>query len=164
MTHIKQNDPACIPFIQKSGCFERSAGLVAEYKTGKALTAEQINELHEWAILKKFVGDIKRSDGRIDHDCVIQSAPIINQALKILGGTGKFFEVGTYQSARAEFYRSIPSGMRRVDASIQKILQPGPQGSHYRLVDHPGVVKEDPHEPPITCLGVVYEILYCFVE
>lgn len=45
MEHIKQNDSRCMKVMQDIGCFVRSCGLVAEIRTGKSLTVEQVNGL-----------------------------------------------------------------------------------------------------------------------
>ena len=148
---IKQNDARCIPPMQAIGCFVRSCGLVAEYKTGKALSAEQINAL--WTKSKEH--------SYIDiNDNVKQSAPIINMALAMLGDSGRFIEIGTFKDGITYFYPSIPTAQWKIDALIQKIKQGGKSITHFRLVDKAGNLIEDPHEPPIRPISIYYSILY----
>lgn len=159
MNFIKQNDPECYPIIQKSGCFFRSCGLIAEIRTGKLLTAEQLNNIWDWA---KNVGYINREDN------VQDSAGIANMFLRELGNnSGKFIEVGTFSQGKTTYYPSIKKytpDLCRIDALIQKIKQNGPQGTHFRPVTKAGDVIEDPHEPPIHCQGIYYSILYAYEE
>lgn len=154
MTHIKQNDPTCLPDIQRIGCFFRSCGLIAEYKTGRSLSAYAINETWQWA----------KSTRRVDDQgCVKDSASIATRFLRILGDTGRFVEVGTFSTGETRYYPAVSSIYRRIDAIIQKIKQGGPSVTHFRVVDKTGKLIEDPHNPPIHVLGVYYSILYAYV-
>lgn len=159
MIYVKQNDPACYPIIQHSGCFFRSCGLLAEFKTGELLTAEQLNNIWDWA---KAIGYINRRDE------ITKSAEIANMFLRELGNqTGRFIEVGTFSQGKVNYYPGIKKynpELCRIDALIQKIKQGGPQGTHFRPVDKAGNVLEDPHEPAIKCLGIFYSILYAYEE
>lgn len=154
MRHIKQNDPDCLPVMQKIGCFVRSCGLVAEYHTGKSLSAGQINELWETAKRKGFVNG---------SDDVVASAPIINLALRMLGDKGRFIEVGIFAEGKTSYYPSVQEKYRSIDALIQKIKQSGPSGTHFRLVDKAGYLIEDPHDPEIKVKGICYSILYHYI-
>lgn len=154
--HIKQNHPGNLPIMQKSGCFVRSAGLVAEIHSGGVLAQDQVNALWGWGVNHGYI------DSEND---VVESAPLINQALRMLGvARGKFFEVGTFKNGKTSWYPSVPLPMRKTDAVIQKIRQGGPQKYHFRVVDKRGNLIEDPHEPAIKVLGIEYSILYCFKE
>ena len=153
MNHIKQNDPGCLEKVQKIGCFVRTCGLAAEYFTGKCLTVEQVNELWLWA----------KDSGKVDgNDCVINSAAIMTHALKMLGDDEHYFaEIGTKQAGEPPvFYAWAANKGLKPDTFIQKILQNGPEGTHYRLVNERDELIEDPHEPVINVKGVVYTILY----
>jgi hypothetical protein len=154
MTHIKQNDPACLPDIQRIGCFFRSCGLIAEYKTGRSLSAYAINETWQWA----------KSTRRVDeNNCVKDSASIATRFLRILGDAGRFVEVGTFSNGETRYYPAVSLANCRTDAVIQKIKQNGPSVTHFRVVDKSGKLIEDPHDPPIRVLGVYYSILYAYV-
>lgn len=153
--HIKQNDVGCIDIMRKSGCFVRSCGLVAEYQTGEKLSVAQVNDLWLYGKTRHYINN---------QDNVVESAPIINYALKLLGSKGRFYEVGTFSKGKTSWYPSVPVEMRRSDAVIQKIKQGGPQKYHFRVVDKKGNLIEDPHEPPLKVLGVEYSILYCYEE
>lgn len=154
--HVKQNHPDHLPIMQKSGCFVRSAGLVAEIHSGGTLKPDQVNGLWIWGKNRGFINQA---------DEVVESAPLINQALKMLGvANGKFFEVGTFRNGKTSWYPSVPESMRYADAVIQKVRQGGPQKYHFRVVDKRGKLIEDPHDPPIKVLGIEYSILYCYKE
>ena len=152
--HIKQNDAECLPDIQRIGCFFRSCGLIAEYKTGKALTAPQINATWTWA--KKT----KRID---ENNCVKDSASIATRFLRELGDNGKFYEVGLFKDGSTTFYPSVKgTEFARIDSLIQKVETSGPEGTHFRVVDKLGKLIEDPHEPEINYKKIMYSILYCY--
>lgn len=153
MEHIKQNDKNCIKLMRDIGCFVRSCGLVAEYKTGKSLTVNQINDLWHWCSENKLF---------TSSYALVASAPVINHALEILGDKGKFIEVGIFSNGKCNWYKSVHESFRKVDALIQKVRQNGPSGTHFRLVDKYGDLIEDPHEPVIKPTSVIYSIIYCY--
>ena len=154
MEHIKQNDQRLGLFMQKSGCFIRSAQLLAEYKTGKSLTAEQIMQIFRDS----------QSLGFLDNSNEVRnSAGIANLALNELGDTGRFVEVGLFKDGSTQWYSwAIGTKWARADALIQKIHQGGPQGTHFRVVNNRGKLIEDPHDPVINVLGIYYSILYAY--
>lgn len=155
MKFIKQNNPACLPEIREIGCFVRSCGIIAEFKTNKNLTPEQINALWLWA---KKTGCVNK------YNNVVKSAPIATQALRMLGDSkGRFIEVGTFDKT-LHYYASIKKEDRHVDALIQKIVTNGSQGTHFRVVDKYGNLMEDPYSPEIVPKGVMYSILYIYKE
>lgn len=153
MKYLLQNDPALYQVIQRIGCFFRSALYMAEERSQKALTALQINGL--WDMSKKL-GYIATLHG--EKNCVANSAAIANLALKELGVSGKFVEVGIFKEGKLTWYASVKE--RRADAFIQKIQQGGPSKTHFRCVDKNGVVTFEPHDPPIKSLGIFYTICY----
>ena len=156
MKLIKQNDPRLGLFMQKSGCFVRSGQLIAELKVGKALTAKQIMQIFRDS----------QSLGYLDNsNLVTNSAGIANLALKTLGDTGRFVEVGIFENGSTKWYGwAIGTKWARADALIQKIKQGGPQGTHFRVVDNLGKLIEDPHTPEIAVQGIYYSILYAYEE
>ncbi len=145
MELIKQTDKRLNEKIQKIGCFFISCADVAQMKTGRELTAEQINETWQWA------KETHRIDGL---DNITDSASIINRFLKVLDYAGHFCEIGTFTNGKTEFYPSIKNKHRHIDALIQKIKQGGISKTHFRVVNNRGEVLEDPHEPPIKALGI----------
>ena len=157
--HVKQNDKALYDDIQRIGCFFRSCGLVAEYKTGKRLNVTQINNTWDWA------KNTRRIDG---NNNVRDSASIINRFLRVLGDNmGSIIEVGTFKDGKTTFYpyyQKHRADLCRADFLIQKIRQNGPSGTHFRLVDKLGNLIEDPHEPVINVKGIEYSILYAYAE
>lgn len=156
MQHIKQNDQRLGEFMQQSGCFIRCGGLIAEYKTGKSLTADQINQIFEYSKRFSFI-DSK--------NLVTDSAGIANLALKALGDKGRFVEVGTFEDGETKWYDWVKgTKWARADALIQKIRQGGPQGTHFRVVNNRGKLIEDPHTPEIAVKGIYYSILYAYEE
>ena len=152
---IKQNDKNCMKVVQDIGCFVRTCGLVAEYKVDACLTASQINSLWIWGKENYYINQ--------DNN-VVNSEALINRALTMLGGKGRFIEVGTFVGGKTNYYPAIPPKYRHIDACIQKIAQGGPSGTHFRLVDKDGGLIEDPYEPPIKPLGIFYSILYAYEE
>ena len=155
MKLIKQTDKRLNERIQKIGCFFISCADVAQMKTGRELTPEQIEDVWQWAHYAS------RIDGE---DNVKDSASIMNRFLRVLGDTGHFCEVGTFRNGKTQFYPAIREQNRHVDALIQKIAQGGPSKTHFRVVDNAGNVLEDPHEPPIKEQGIFYSILYAYIE
>lgn len=153
---IKQNDKKCKKIIQEIGCFFRCCGLIAEFRTGRSLTAKQINDTWKWA------KDTKRIN---DNDDVVDSASIATRFLRVLGDDGRFVEVGQFTNGRTSYYPAYKfTELARIDALIQKIKQNGPNKTHYRVIDRFANLLEDPHEPPINATGVYYSILYAYVE
>lgn len=153
---IKQNDSRLLPVIRKIGCFVRSCGAIAELKAGRELSAEQINELWEWA---KKSGNVDRNDN------VKHSAPIITHAYRMLGFKGTFFEVATFKNGRINYYGSVGEGLRNAEKwYIQKIKTNGPEGTHFRNVDYEGKLLFDPYEPEVNSQGVFYSIVYAYKE
>ena len=153
---IKQNDPNCIPWIQKSGCFLRCAQAVAELKAEKALTSKQINDMYKWA--KSYRHLNSRND-------LTRSAPVMNRTMEVLGKPGRFIEVGTIKDGHIVWYpwvQNSPS-YQQGDVFIQKIKQGGPQRVHFRIVDDYEQLLWDPHDPEIKNLGSIYTIVYRFV-
>lgn len=152
---IKQNDKRCLPVIQKIGCFVRSSGALAEFKTGKKLTAEQINELWKWA----------KKSGHINHDNVVKhSAPIATHALRMLGDEhGQFIEIATFTKGKMNYYGSVTEDLKELPKSfIQKIKTEYTDGTHFRVVGPDGSVMFDPYEPPIKALDIYYSIVYAY--
>lgn len=154
--HVKQNDTKCLPIIREVGCFFRSCGLIAEYKTFKSLNAYQINKTWEWA----------KETGRIDEENNIRdSASIATRFLRELGDKGSFVEVGTFKEGILTIYPAYKgTDMQCFDALIQKVKTDGPIGTHFRPVDKMGVCIEDPHEPRIRATAIYYSILYKYVK
>lgn len=154
--HIKQNDYRCLPEIRDIGCFFRSCGLIAEYKTYRDLTVKQINDTWLWAKENKYINE---------ENCVVKSAPIATRFLELLGDKGKFVEVGTFKDGVLEYYPAYKgTDLARGDAFIQKVKTDGKEGTHFRPVDKYGVLVEDPHEPRIRAVSIFYSIIYAYVK
>lgn len=158
MYHIKQNNIGCRKELAEYGCFYRSCGLIAEFKSGKNLTVNQLNV--GWDICKEK-GFINAADD------VVDSAGIINYFWNdVFGFPGKFVEIGIFKNGIKDFYGWVKNGdksYREIDALIQKIGCNGQYGIHFRPVNKKGVLLEDPHEPEITPQNVYYSILYHFI-
>lgn len=148
--HIKQNDSRCLEKIQKIGCFVRSCGLVAEYKTGKKLTVEQVNEMWNEGVEEGIINS---------KDDLVNPAAMITKALRKLGDSGKYVEVGTIRNGVMSLYHWVNVDLYP-DAFIKKISQGGPSKYHFVLSNEVGETVEDPHDPPIYELGVEYIICY----
>lgn len=155
MKHIKQNDVGVKNPIPELGCFFRCCGLIAEYKTGKSLTVEQINQTWDWA----------KATVRIDDkDNIRDSASIATRFLRLLGDNGRFIEVGLFKDGVSQYYPAFKNTeLSRADALIQKVKTNGKYGTHFRVVGKTGVVVEDPHEPAINSKEIFYSILYAYV-
>ena len=157
MNALKQNDKNLMQDIQQVGCFFRSAQFIAENKTAQCLSPQQINAMWLWANEKGVIKNRVMVKG---------AAPIANRTLKILGDSGKFVEVGTFQNGVIKFYRGVHYGLQRIDALIQKVKQPA--GSvypeHFRVVDKFGAVIFDPYEPPLKNCTPMYSILFAFTD
>ena len=154
---IKQNDPKCLPIVQKIGCFVRACGYMAEYVTGKELTAKQINELWNWA----------KKSGHINLENIVKhSAPIATHALRMLGNDkGQFIEVATFTRGKLNYYGSVGEGLKKLPKFyIQKIATNGEEGTHFRNIDNEGKLLFDPHDPEIISQGVFYSIVYVYRE
>lgn len=154
---VKQNDPKCLPIVQKIGCFVRACGYMAEYVTGEELTASQINELWAWA---------KKSQNVDYKNEVKHSAPIATHALRMLGNErGQFIEIATFTKGKMNYYASVGDGLKRCPKYyIQKIATNGEEGTHFRNIDNEGKLLFDPHKPDINCQGIFYSIVYCYRE
>ena len=154
MNLLKQTDKRLLPIIQQIGCFFRSAQAIAEIISCKTLTAEQINEMWEWA----------KKAGYIDNKNFMRaSAPITNHTLKLLGCKKKIYEVGTSRNGREEYYPSVPKSLAHADFRIQKIKTKYQAGTHFRMVNEYEQVIYD-SDPSVESLGAFYEILYCVVD
>lgn len=153
---VKQNDKDCLPIVQRIGCFVRSCGAMAEMKTEKELTAKQINELWNWG----------KKSGHINLDDIVKhSAPIATQALKMLGGSGRFIEIATFKDGKMNYYGSVTEEFKRLPKFyIQKIKTNGHEGTHFRNVDFNGNLIFDPHYPDIKPEGIFYSIVYVYKE
>jgi hypothetical protein len=163
MDLLPQNNPDCLPIIQASGCFARSAQGIAEIATGHALTTSQINAIWLWGKdYSIFVSGKKRL--LIDGENVLNSSAVLaNKTLEILGAPGRFIEVGTKKNGIITWYDWVKgSALQRADAFIQKIAQNGPQKIHFRIVDNNDRLVWDPHNPAITSQGTLYTIVYCY--
>lgn len=155
MKHIKQDDPRCIEPMRTIGCFVRSCGLIAEYKTGRDLTARQINELWTWGKSAKRINE---------QDEVTDSESIATRALRELGDAGRFVEVGKFENGIITWkpaYKGTP--ICRFDAGIQKIRQGGPHGTHFIVVDRYGNLIEDPYSHNIKSQGIIYTRIYAYI-
>lgn len=154
MDYIKQNDSRLNDPIPAIGCFFRSCGIIAEMKTGKRLTAEEINAMWDWAKDTSRIGA---------DDCVRDSASIATRALRVLGDKGRFIEVATVRDGKVQYYPAFRNTeYARMDAVIRKVRTGGKEGTHYKVVDTEGNVLEDPHEPAIEGLGTIYDIVYAY--
>ncbi len=155
-SHIKQNDPEMKKVISEVGCFFRTCGLWAEWKTGKSLTARALNRAWDYCRERNWI------------DCgnnVARSEPIINHFLELLGSRGHVEEVATFRNGLAGFYGWCTKRHRETDGLlIQKIEQNGPGRYHFRLVDKAGNLIEDPHNPEINVKGICYSIMYHYEE
>lgn len=154
---IKQNDPKCLPIVQKIGCFVRACGYMAEWVTGEELTAKQINELWNWA----------KKSGHINLENIVKhSAPIATHALRMLGNDkGQFIEVATFTRGKMNYYGSVGEGLKKLPKFyIQKIATNGEEGTHFRNIDNEGKLLFDPHDPEIISQGVFYSIVYVYRE
>lgn len=153
--HIKQNNIGCRKEIREYGCFFRSCGLIAEYKTLKSLTVTQLNEGWDYCKKEGFIDD---------KDNVKLSDAIINYFLHVLGGSGKFVEIGTFENGVKNLYSWSKKCNLSTDALIQKIGCNGYYGTHFRPVNNKGALIEDPHEPEINVHKIYYSILYHYFK
>lgn len=166
--------------------------MAAEWKTGKKLTSEQLNDTWEWAQSTGRIGNkqpiqcgVKRDEAfsqKCCHNgvycahwndckfnCNLDGASIATRFLRLLGDKGYFVEVGTADiHGNIKFYPN--SKTKNYDFGIQKIRQGGPQQTHFVLVNRMFDTVEDPHDPPIAKketveypLGVIYTVLYAYV-
>lgn len=151
---IKQNDKECLPVVQRIGCLVRTSGAMAEFVTGKELTASQINDLWTWG----------KKSGHINvEDNVKHSAPIATKALQMLGGEGQFIEIATFNKGKMNYYGSVTEEMKKLPKYyIQKIKTNGPVGTHFINVSFDGILLFDPHEPAINSQGVFYTIVFAY--
>lgn len=153
---IKQNDLRCMTVIRRIGCFVRSCGAIAEIKTGRELTAHQINLLWVWAKKRGHVNE---------HDDVVESAPIINEALRVLGGRGRFVEIGTkYPDKETSYYGWV--GLDLIEGEkffIEKIRTHGKFKTHFRVVNERGKLVFDPYEPSVHVVGSFHTIVYAYI-
>lgn len=150
---IKQNDKSLKSVIQKIGCYYRCCAAIAELKTKKELTAEQLNDGWKWA---KKNGHINTNDDLLDKHAEF----IINYFLEILGDQGIVREIGIFDSGIFVWYGEESDG----DFFIQKIIQGGPSKTHFRIVDKYGILVWDPYEPSIKVKGVVYSRIFKYKE
>jgi hypothetical protein len=95
-------------------------------------------------------------------NCELDGASIATRFLRQLGDSGHFTEVATVRNGVIEWYPAISQENRRMDVCIQKIRQGGLQGTHFRLVDRAAVLIEDPHNPPIAAISVIYTVIYAY--
>jgi hypothetical protein len=95
-------------------------------------------------------------------NCELDGASIATRFLRQLGDNGHFTEVGTIKNGVVSWYPATSQQNRRMDVCIQKIRQGGPQGTHFRLVNKNGVLTEDPHNPAIAALSVIYTVIYAY--
>lgn len=153
---IKQNDDRCMPIIRRIGCFVRSCGAIAELKTGKELSAYQINILWVWAKKHGYVND---------HDDVVQSAPIATEALRMLGDTGRFVEIATkYPEKAPQYYGWVDTEMKNGEKYfIQKIRTHGKLKTHFRVVNEKGKLVFDPFEPAVHVVGEFHTVVYLYL-
>jgi hypothetical protein len=161
---LPQNHPDHLHIIQNSGCFFRSSQAIAEVAGGKALSADQINEMWAWGRNREFVIGGKVTKLINMNNELNASAIIANRTLEVLGVRGRFLEVGTKKNGTCTWYPwtdNSPS-LQRGDAFIQKINQNGPQKIHFRLANDDDSLLWDPHDPEIKSQGVIYTIVFCF--
>ena len=154
---VKQNDPKCLPIVRKIGCFVRSCGAMAEFVTGEELTADQINDLWNWA----------KKSGNVDYKNEVKhSAPIATHALRMLGNErGVFVEIATFTRGKMNYCASVGEGLKKCPKYyIQKIATNGPEGTHFRNIDNEGKLLFDPNDPEINCQGIFYSIVYAYRE
>lgn len=150
---IKQNDKRLLSKIQKIGCYYRCCAAIAEMKTGKELTAVQLNDGWCWA---KKNNHINLTDDLLDRHAEF----VINYFLGILDNPGKVVEIGIFESGKFIWYGEDGNG----DFFIQKIVQNGPSKTHFRIVDKYGVCLWDPVEPAIKVKGVIYSRIFKYKE
>lgn len=153
---IKQNDRACLPVVQKVGCFCRAAAAMAEMRFYRELTARQINDL--WNYGQKY--------GYIGYDNLMKrSDKIATKALEMLGCSGRFVEIATFRNGKFEYYPAVPEWMRDLKKYfIQKISTNGTEGTHFRNVDYTGKVMFDPYSPAVVPKDILYSIVYVYLE
>lgn len=153
---IKQNHPQCMPIVRNIGCFVRSCGALAEFKTDRRLRALDINRLWIWG---KRTGSINRFDD------VVESAPIATEALRVLGDTGRFIEIATFKNGSMNYYPWVTAEMKKKKKwFIQKIKTNGNIGTHFRVVDYLGRLMFDPYEPECTVHGIFHSVVYIYSE
>lgn len=152
---IKQNDVRCYPVIQKVGCFVRSCGAVAENIVGKELTAQQINDLWDWS---KQSGHINLKD-EVKH-----SAPIITHAIELLGGTGKVYEIGTFNKGKLGYYKSVSEAIRKKPKHYIQKIETVNKNTHFRVVAYDGKLIFDPYDPQPKATKIIYSLIYAYCE
>lgn len=157
--YLPQNAKGLYLDIQKVGCFFRSALYMAELRIGRSLTHTDINLLWDRSKALGYIGTING-----EANCVKNSAKIANLALDLYHVKGTFVEVAIKRDGETTFYSGVPMEKRRITDYIQKIRQPGPSKTHFRYVNEDGNLVFEPHDPEITCLGVIYTICYRFDE
>ena len=165
---LKQNDAELYIPIAQIGCFFRSSANMAEQEAEKEkkpihfLTAEQLNKLWDLSINFKYIKkELDPVTNKVDYT-VILSAAIANLALDMLGISGRFVEVATFQNGKMNWYGSVKGEQKRADYFIQRIKQNGPSKTHFRNVYADGVLLWDPHRPQIQVQDIYYTICYRF--
>ena len=94
-------------------------------------------------------------------DEIKASAPIINRALQVLGGTGKVYEIGTFRG-KMNYYKGVSETMKkRPKYYIQKI-QTANKNTHFRIVNYDGKVIFDPYDPAPKAIKIEYSIIYAY--
>lgn len=153
--YVKQNNPECLPTIQKVGCFFRSALHCVELATDYVFNGAEINELWQKA----------KNKGILDsNDNLKDSAQLMNLALRsIRPNTSSYFaEIGIQTDGIYSLYNWAQKRGLVPNYFIQKIKQGGPSVYHFIVVDDSGKLQWDPHTPAIKSLGEVYTICYRF--
>lgn len=152
---MKQNDKRLSAKINRLGCFFIACSLCAERALHVTYDADTINKTWDEAVKR----------GLIDkNDNVMNSAGIMNLFVEKANRNGRFYEVGLIKGGRPEFYPSVSGKFRAGDFFIQKIVQGGASVTHFRVVDKDERLVEDPHDPPIKPIKVLYTIVYRFVS
>lgn len=144
--YTKQNDPCCLPDVQRVGCFFRSALNIVERNENVAFTPQQINIFWHEAHRRKIVDD---------NNNLQDSAALMDMV-----GDRHYVEVGLMKDNVFEPYGWFKKTGLEPQFFIRKHLQGGPSVYHYRVVDRNGNEIFEPHEPAIRDLGEVYTICY----
>lgn len=134
---ILQNDDNLILTVKKLGCLFLSLARIAELESEKSLTPLMINE--GWIYCKSTYYISKEN-------LIKQPDEIIKYFIKYLECEDKkIYQVGVHDKGRNIFWGWVKNEWKSYKYMIEKVITPGPEGTHFRLCNNKKEVIYDPY-------------------
>lgn len=132
---ILQNNILLKEDIRRVGCIFLALGAIVEKETGVELSPSEINKV--WELSRKF-NYIDKNNMMKNPDQVLKEFSYASNNTRLT-----ISQVGIEKKGKIEYWKWAEKAYRNYKYKIEKVLTPGPEGTHFRLCDSKNTIIYD---------------------